>query len=170
MPRVTLPSDPRTEWVPFVIVGSLVVAFLWWDSLGPLARGMLLAADGVAVLLGVLRPALRVRERVSSGAPAQGTVVGAEQKSSGQSMDRPTVFYHPKVRFTTPDGRTVVFTSGLGSDNEPEMGYPVRVRYRPDNPELAEIETRWVWMVPAALGLLGGLGLLVAGVVVYFLG
>jgi hypothetical protein len=169
MPRVTLPSDPRTGWVPFVIVGSLVVAFLWWDSLGPLARGMLLAADGAAVLLGVLRPALRVRERVSSGVPAQGTVVGAEQKRA-TSMDTAIVFYHSKVRFTTPDGRTVVFTSGLGSDDEPEIGHPVRVRYRADNPEQAEIETRWVWMLPAALGLLGGLGLLVAGVAVFLQG
>jgi Protein of unknown function (DUF3592) len=72
------------------------------------------------------------------------------------------------VRFTTRDGRTVVFTSALGSpDSELELGHPVPVRYPPDNPQHAQVDTPWAWMVPAALGLLGGLGLLVAGVVAY---
>jgi hypothetical protein len=43
----------------------------------------------------------------------------------------------------------------------------VPVRYRPEDPEQAQVDTALVWIVPAALGLLGGLGLLVAGVVVY---
>jgi len=36
-------------------------------------------------------------------------VVGAEQQTGDEG-----VFYHPRVRFTTPDGRTVEFTSMLG--------------------------------------------------------
>ena len=67
-----------------------------------------------------------------------------------------------------PDGRTVVFTSALGSPySEPKLGHPVPVRYPPDNPQQAQVETPLAWIVPRALGFLGGLGLLVAGVVVY---
>jgi hypothetical protein len=44
---------------------------------------------------------------------------------------------------------------------------PPPVRYRPEDPEQARVDTPWAWVVPAALGVLGGLGLLVAGVVAY---
>jgi ABC-type uncharacterized transport system permease subunit len=47
----------------------------------------------------------------------------------------------------------------------------VPVRYHPDNPQQAHVDTpwarMWAWMLPGALGLLGGLGLLAAGVIVY---
>ena len=80
----------------------------------------------------------------------------------------PVTLYHARVRFTTRDGRTVVFTSALGSpDRGLERGRPVPVRYPPDNPEQAQVDTPLAWIVPAASGFLGGLGLLVAGVVVY---
>lgn len=78
-----------------------------------------------------------------------------------------TSYYHPVVRFTTPDGRTVEFTSAVGYQIRPDVGGPVPVRYRPDDPEKAEIDRAIAWVMPAAFGLLGGLGLLVAGVVVY---
>ncbi len=166
MPCVTLPVSPRLKWVFVVLVGSAFVTWAMWEEVGWRARGVILGGFGIVLPLVVLPLALRARKRLKSGVPTQGTVVGAEQRESG-GMDTPTVYHHPKVRFTTPEGRTVVFTSAFGSDSEPEMGYPVRVRYRADNPEQAEIETRWVWMLPAALGSLGGLGLLVAGVLVY---
>lgn len=71
------------------------------------------------------------------------------------------------VRFTTPEGRQVVFTSSFGSSGKPEMGYRLRVRYRPDHPEQAEVDHAITWMLRAAFGIFGGLGLLVAGFVVY---
>jgi hypothetical protein len=136
---------------------------------------MLLCVDGVAVALVLLLPALRARARLTAGVSAQGSVVGAEQRTSSAGIGSwaptfiPTTLYHPRVRFTTSDGRTVVFTSALGSpDSELELGRPVPVRYPADNPQQAQVDTPLVWVVPAALGLLGGLGLLVAGVVVYF--
>jgi hypothetical protein len=43
----------------------------------------------------------------------------------------------------------------------------VPVRYHPEHPEQAQVDSPWAWVVPGVLGLLGGLGLLVAGVVVY---
>jgi hypothetical protein len=101
-------------------------------------------------------------------------VVGAEERINSPGIWAwpitfvPNTRYHERVRFTTRDGRTVVFTSALGSpDSDVELGRRVPVRYRPEDPEQAQVDTPWAWVVPAGLGLVGGLGLLVAGVVVY---
>jgi hypothetical protein len=174
MRQVRLPADPRLAWASVLLLGSLFVTAAAWEALDWHGRGMLLAAYGVAVGLVLLLPALRARARLKAGVSTQGTVVGVEKRISSAGIGTwaptfiPNTLYHPRVRFTMPDGRTVVFTSALGSpDSEPELGHPVPVRYHPDNPQQAQVDTPWGWMLPGALGLLGGLGLLVAGVVVY---
>jgi Protein of unknown function (DUF3592) len=174
MRQVKLPAEPRLAWASVLLPGSLMVTAWAWGGLGWHARGMLLAVYGVAVALVLLRPALRARALLKAGVSAQGTVVGAEKRISSTGIGTwaptfvPNTLYHYRVRFTTRDGRTVVFTSALGSpDSELELGRPVLVRYPPDHPEQAQVDSPWAWVVPAALGLLGGLGLLVAGVVVY---
>ena len=174
MRQVKLPAEPRLAWASVLLPASLMVTAWAWQGLGWHARGMLLAAYGVAVALVLVRPALRTRARLKAGVSAQGTVVGAEKRISSTGIGTwaptfvPNTLYHYRVRFTTRDGRTVVFTSALGSpDSELELGRPVPVRYHPDHPEQAQVDSPWAWVVPAALGLLGGLGLLVAGVVVY---
>ena len=172
--QVKLPAEPRLAWASVLVPGSVMVAVWAWQVLGWHARGMLLAAYGVAVALVLLRPALRTRTRLKAGVSAQGTVVGAEKRISSTGIGTwaltfvPNTLYHARVRFTTRDGRTVVFTSALGSpDSDLELGRPVPVRYRSEDPEQAQVDTPLAWVVPAALGFLGGLGLLVAGVVVY---
>jgi hypothetical protein len=82
----------------------------------------------------------------------------------------PSPNYSPVVRFTTPDHRTIVFTSAVYSEIAPDVGARIPVRYRPDDPEKAEVDTPIAWVIPAAIGLVGGLGLLVAGVIVYVRG
>jgi hypothetical protein len=47
----------------------------------PDRMGLILAADGVVLLLGLVRPALRMRGLLRSGALAQGTMVGTVQKT-----------------------------------------------------------------------------------------
>ncbi|HEX8860791.1 MAG TPA: DUF3592 domain-containing protein [Actinomycetes bacterium] len=126
---------------------------------------MLLDAYGVVLLLIFLHLVQRTRERLKSSAQAQGTVVGVE-KTTGSLGDQPRTYYHLRVRFTTPDGRTVVLTSAIGFDIQSDVGDPIPVRYSPDNPWQAEVDHPLVWM-PAAIALLGGLGFLVAGIVVY---
>jgi hypothetical protein len=74
------------------------------------------------------------------------------------------------VRFFTPDGRAVEFTSTVGYGLEPDVGAPVPVRYFLDDPEQADVDSAVTWLLPAAIGSLFGLGLLVAGVVVYMRG
>jgi hypothetical protein len=174
MRQVKLPADPRLAWASVLLPGILIVTVWAWGGLGWHARGMLFAAYGVAVALVLLLPALRTRARLKAGVSAQGTVVGAEKRISSTGIGTwaptfiPNTLYHARVRFTTPDGRTVVFTSAFGSpDSGLERGRSVPVRYHPDNPQQAQVDSPWAWVVPAALGFLGGLGLLVAGVVVY---
>jgi hypothetical protein len=51
-------------------------------------------------------------------------------------------------------------------EHQPEIGGEVPVRYRSEDPERAEIDRVYAWMVPAAVWLLVGVGLLVAAVIV----
>ena len=138
------------------------------DSLAPTTRGLILAAAGVTLLGVVLPLQLRTRTLLKHGVKVQGTVVGAEEKTGRGSDNLRYRTYHPVVRFTTTDGRTVTFTSGLGfSVRQPRIGSAVPVRYRQDDPERAEIGRAYIWMVPAAPSLLAGVGLLVAAGVAF---
>ena len=160
MARVAFPVSRRVGLLFSLVFGSIFLAIAKPDLLNRYAWGLILAADGVALLLGLVRPALRMRGLLRSGATAQGTVVGTVQKSSDGDT-----YYHPRVQFTTADGRTVVFTSTFGSQFAPRVGDPVPVRYRPDSPEHAEAHGATMWVLPAAVGSLFGLGLLVAGII-----
>jgi hypothetical protein len=145
---------------------SLCAVVLLWsgvlDSLAPTTRGLILVVAGVTLLGVVLPLQLRTRTLLKHGVKVQGTVVGAEEKTGRGSDNLRYRTYHPVVRFTTTDGRTVTFTSGLGfSVRQPRIGSAVPVRYRQDDPERAEIDRAYIWMVPAAPSLLAGVGLLV---------
>jgi hypothetical protein len=149
----------------FLTLGSVFVVIWKWDSFSWHIRGMILAAYGVVCLGAVLIPALRTRGLLKSGAHAQGTVVDVKKGTSSGQYGGSTS--NPVVRFTTADGRTVEFTSAVGYSRSPDIGGAVPVRYRPGDPEQAEIDRATMWMIPAAFGLVGGLGLLVAAVIVY---
>ena len=157
--------SPRANVLCFLAIGSAIVVIWRWHSLSWHARGIILAVYGVACLGAGLIPALRTRGLLKRGAQARGTVAGAE-RSTGYGRTSSTT-YNPVVRFTTADGRTVEFTSAVGYSYKPHIGSTVSVRYRPDDPQQAEIANATMWMIPAAFGLAGGLGLLVAGVIVY---
>jgi hypothetical protein len=159
--------SPRARVLSFLVLGSAIVVISTWHSLSWHARGIILAAYGVACLGAGLIPALRTRGLLQSGAQAQGTVVGAEKSTGYDNSGHRDITYNPVVRFSTADGRTVEFTSAVGYSRSPHIGGTVPVRYRPDDPEQAEIDRATMWMIPAAFGLVGGLGLLVAAVIVY---
>jgi Protein of unknown function (DUF3592) len=152
-----------------VSLGAVVLLFSGvLDSLAPTPRGLILVAAGVTLLGVVLPLQLRTRALLKHGAKVQGTVVDVEEDTGRGYDNLPSRTYHPVVEFTTADGRTVTFTSGLGfSGRQPRIGSAVPVRYHHDDPEQAQIDRAYIWMVPAAPPLLVGLGLLVAAVVAY---
>jgi hypothetical protein len=156
--RVAFPVSRRVGLLFYLVFGSIFLAIAKPDLLNRYAWGLILTADGIAILLGLVRPALRMRGLLNRGARAQGTVVGTVQKTSDGDA-----YHHPRVQFTTPEGRTVEFTSTFSSQFAPKVGDPVR--YRPDSPEQAEADSATMWMLPAAVGSLFGLGLLVAGII-----
>jgi Protein of unknown function (DUF3592) len=158
--RVAFPVSRRVGLLFYLVFGSIFLAIAKPDLLNRYAWGLILAADGIALLLGLVRPALGMRGLLKSGALAQGTVVGTVQKTSDRDG-----YYRPRVQFTTAEGRTVEFTSTFSSQFTPTLGDPVPVRYRPDSPEQAEADSATMWMLPAAVGSLFGLGLLVAGII-----
>ena len=131
--------------------------------LGPPAGGLGFAALGVMVLWFGLIPALRVRVLLRDGVQAQGTVVGSK-RASGQGENGFTT-YRPIVQFNTADGRTVEFTSRVGSGRKPDTGGAVPVRYSRDDPERAGIERASTWVPEAAFWLVIGLGLVVFALV-----
>ena len=145
--------------VRILLVGGVFLAVWRWSSLSWHARGLILVAYGAALLLVVLLSVVRLR------AKARGTVVGVEQRT-GRANDRPVTYHHPRVRFTTLAGRTVVFTSAIGSTSQPRVGASLRVRYRLADPEQAEVVSAATWVL-GAVAILFGLGLLVAGVGMY---
>ena len=110
----------RGKVINFVLIGSVILVYWQWDRLSWQARGLILAAYGVFILVFFLPPAFRIRERRTSGAQAQGSVVGAVQETN----DEGDSFYHAQVRFFMPDGRAVEFTSTVGYGREPDVGTP----------------------------------------------
>ena len=144
---------------------------MWkWDSLRPHARGLILAAYGVTVAGFLLIEAFGTRRLLTSGAMARGTVVGAKEETSrdDDGVGRTRDGYRPVVRFTTADGRTADLHLSGGLPQPARCGAgAVGVRYLPADPEQAEIDSATMWVFPAVVGLVLGLGLLVTGVVTY---
>ena len=166
---IGLPRTPRAMVLSIFVAGSAVVVWWKWDSLRPHARGLILAAYGVTLAGFLLIEAFGTRRLLTSGAMARGTVVGAKEETSrdDDGVGRTRDGYRPVVRFTTADGRTVTFTSAVGYRSQPDVGGAVGVRYLPADPEQAEIDSATMWVFPAVVGLVFGLGLLAAGVVTY---
>jgi hypothetical protein len=79
------------------------------------------------------------RAAFGAATPCQGpgTVVGRERRTRRQN-DR---------LVTYSDGRTVVFTSAIGSTSEPDPGRSLAIRYRLDDPEQAEVVSAATWVL-----------------------
>ena len=89
--------------------------------------------------------------RLSAGEHAEGTVVAF--KRLGRSS-------HLVVRYADPDGRSVEFMSKVSRPGDVRVGDSVPVKYDPQDPSLAEVDSfSTIWgrvVVPAVLGLVFG--------------
>ena len=106
-------------------------------SIGRRAPWLILAivftSIGLALALAAGISAAVVAE--SNSGHADGTVVDLLPSGRG---------YRAVVEFTAPNGATIRFTSSVSSNPPPaQVGEHVDVRYNPDNPQDAAINTYW---------------------------
>ena len=115
---------------------------------------------GIGAILLVLAGWMAAKKRafVRGSITAPGDVVALVNVWDGSEVS-----HFPKVLFRTDAGRDVTFQSEMESNPQARrVGEKVRVRYRPDQPQSAEIDTFFsLWGAPLLFGLLGGVFTLV---------
>ena len=122
--------------------------------------GGLFTSIGCAMSALALRHGLRRRDFLRGSCTSAGTNVGLREDPDPTSAVRWTTF--PRIRFQTSAGREITFDSGLGSSNSDwRVGQPVTVRYRPESPNKAEVDSFFA---------LWGLALICAVLATVFLG
>lgn len=113
---------------------------------------------GAVMLTAAAREFSRRRVFLRNSSTAAGTIVALTENRDGDEVS-----YFPKVAFRPPSGHTVTFQSGMGSSTEARgIGDSVTVRFRPDQPHIAEIDAFMpMWGQCILFGALGGVFLLV---------
>jgi len=122
------------------------------------------ALVGGAMLVAAGRQFTRRRAFVGHSAIASGTIVALTE-----NRERDEVSYFPKVKFQTASRHEVTFQSEMGSSSDAgQIGDTVAVRYRTDQPHVAEIDSFMaLWGLTLLFGVLGvvfmfvGLGIVV---------
>ena len=120
-------------------------------------RAFTLVAVGlgaIALVLGVISGVIVVRTQafLAESSIATGQVIGLVPRTSCEEDDdgdrNCTTAYAPRVRFTTDDGRQVVFVSDTAANPpEHERGDRVEVRYRASEPTDARIDSvSGIWL------------------------
>jgi hypothetical protein len=106
------------------------------------AAGVLLFAIGLAIAGGMLRTNLQERERLREWSRADGTVIELLKRRSAEGDV--TV---PLIAFTSASGDRISFTAGTDvKGSSIYVNAPIKVLYRPGNPQEALIDTsarRW---------------------------
>jgi uncharacterized protein DUF3592 len=130
-------------------------------SFGRAFRLVAIILGAVTLVLGVICGVLifRTRAFLADSSTASGQVVNlVPRESCDRDNDhretRCTTVYAPRVRFTTEDGRQIVFVSGTAS-NPPshEEGDRVDVRYRTSDPGDARLDTlTGIWLSSMVTG------------------
>lgn len=104
---------------------------------------------------------MRTRNFLEGSLPAEGVVV-----DFGTRYRDGSTYYHPIVEYDLPDGETVVFQSGTGSNPAAySVGEEVQIFYDPETPQDARID-HWLdlYLVTFILGLMAFIfGILAAG-------
>jgi Protein of unknown function (DUF3592) len=113
---------------------------------------------GAAMLIAAGREFTRRRAFLRSSATVSGTIIALTE-----TRDRDEISYFPKVEFHTPSGRGITFQSAMGSSTAAKrIGDSVTVRYRLDQPHVAEIDAFMpLWGPTLLFGGLGGVFLFV---------
>lgn len=110
------------------------------------------ALVGAAMLVAAVKQFTRKRAFLRNSAIASGIVIALTE-----NRERDEISYFPKVKFQTPSGLDITFQSAMGSSSEAKrIGDSVAVRYRPDQPHVAEIDAFMpLWGLTLLLSALG---------------
>jgi hypothetical protein len=108
----------------------------------------------IAIVLGLVCgvTAFRTRAFLTESTSAPGEVIGIVPRESCDEDDDGhrscTTVYAPRVRYTTADGREIVFVSDTASSPASySEGDRVTIRYRPDEPTNARLDTvTGIWL------------------------
>ncbi len=112
---------------------------------------------GAAMLIAAGREFSRRRAFLRNSAIASGTIIALTE-----NREREEISYFPEVEFHTPSGRGIRFHSGMGSAAAGRIGDSVTVRYRLDQPHVAEIDAFMpLWGLTLLFGALGSVFLFV---------
>jgi Protein of unknown function (DUF3592) len=120
------------------------------------ALSLVFAGVGAVLALHAARGLVRRRAFLAQSVLAEGRVVGFRRQREGGS-ERDSFF--PQIEFHTQAGHPVRFESETGSES-PSLcvGDVVRVRYRADAPNEAELDEIFtLWGLPLLLGALGAI-------------
>jgi hypothetical protein len=86
------------------------------------------------------------QNQIATMLPAEGRVVDVVSRTKTSGGERKTYFY-PVVEFRTADGERVRFESSTGSNpSSYRVGDTVRVRYDPQTPQSALIDSWELWL------------------------
>jgi len=113
---------------------------------------------GAAMLMASGREFTRRRAFLRNSAIASGTIIALTE-----SREKDEISYFPQVEFRAPSGRGITFQSKMGSSTDAKrIGDAVAVRYRLDQPHIAEIDAFMpLWGLTLLFGALGGVFLCV---------
>jgi hypothetical protein len=157
-------------WLWGGILGGLLagaIAGFVWRWIGPQSAAFGVGAGVFFVVLTIGAggatgiAAAAALERRSGTVPTLGELLAVERQSQyDMSKKRTTTMQVPRVAFTTAEGRRLQFTGLGGSLAGREPGDVVKLRYRPEKPELALIDDfQHEWGAAWGMGAFAGFGL-----------
>jgi hypothetical protein len=136
--------------------GGVEEVFMKWMVL------LLFGGLGLGILVGGLIWVAKRYEISTNGVHAQGTVVENYKSISTNSEDsdrrsRSSGAYYPVVEFQTEEGKKIRFQGSTGSGTpEFEVGTPVKVVYKPQNPHEAQlVNFTQMWLGPVVITIAG---------------
>jgi len=133
-----MPAADGFENRASAILPRMSGATLWLARMG---FSLLFGIAGLYLLIVAIRLIIRMRDWKRRAVRAEGTIVGfEEERFSGDRAGHP--LFAPLVTFTTANGQPIEFKSSRSERPNPyTIGQRVAVRYLPEDPDSADLES-----------------------------
>jgi len=125
---------------------------------------------GLLSLYAAWRMAANTRAFQRTAAHASGVVTSLKEEASRNKDGSTSHAFYPIIKFQTPDGKNVTFTSDTAVDpHEYPVGEPIKVLYDPANPQQVRLDSfDSLGAGPITLGIFGA-GFVIGALLIYFL-